>query len=102
MIDKTQIKALASPQRIEILRLLADPAKHFSHQWSADPATDGVCISLIVEALGLSQPTVSRHLEVLKQAGFIEVKQLHRWSHCKRVDSAIRQYLAAIQDSLQL
>ena len=46
----TQIKAMASPPRMKILRLLAAPGRHFGHQQSADPVEFGVCMTLLAEA----------------------------------------------------
>lgn len=102
VLKQLRIKALASETRIEILRLLAEPAKNFEHQWSADPTKEGVCMQLIAKALGFSQPTVSRHLDILKQAGFITVQQHQKWSHCKRNDKAITEYLNSLSSELLL
>ena len=93
MDRSTQIKAMASAQRLKIMNLLARPAQHFGDQWSADPAEFGVCMTLIAEALGVSQPTASRHLDILKQAGFITVQRHMKWSYCKRDEAAIADYL---------
>lgn len=93
MERSTQIKSMASEQRLKILQLLARPADHFGDQWSADPAEFGVCMTLIAEALGVSQPTASRHLDILKQAGFITVQRHMKWSYCKRDETAISGYL---------
>ena len=84
---------MASEQRLKILRLLAQPQRHFGHQWSADPVDMGVCMTLIAQALGVTQPTASRHLDMLRQAGFITVRRHLKWSYCKRDDAAIRDYL---------
>lgn len=93
MDRSTQIKAMASEQRLKILHLLAHPAEQFGDQWSADPVEFGVCMTLIAEALGVSQPTTSRHLDILKQAGFITVQRHMKWSYCKRDETAIAGYL---------
>lgn len=50
-------------------------------------------MTLIAEALGVSQPTASRHLDILKRAGFITVRKRLNWSYCKRDETAIREYL---------
>ncbi|GHG97185.1 ArsR/SmtB family transcription factor [Pseudodonghicola xiamenensis] len=94
MDRSTQIKAMSGAPRLKILRLLANPQAHFGHQWSADPVEFGVCMSLIAEALEVAQPTASRHLELLKQAGFITVRKHAKWSYCKRDEAAIRDYLS--------
>lgn len=97
-----QIKAMASESRLRVLQLLAEPKRHFSHQWSADPAEFGVCMTLIAEALAIAQPTASRHLDILRQAGFITVQRHLKWSYCKRDDAAIREYLGWLGSELRL
>jgi len=92
MERSTQIKAMASEVRMEILRLLAEPEKHFVKQWSADPVEFGVCMTLIAEALNVAQPTASRHLDILKQAQLISVRKHQKWSYCQRNEVAIRDY----------
>lgn len=85
---------MASEQRLRILRLLAAPDANFGHQWSADPEEFGICMTLIAEALAIAQPTASRHLDLLRQAGFITVRRHLKWSYCRRDEAAIRDYLA--------
>ncbi|RIY00264.1 transcriptional regulator [Aureimonas flava] len=90
---ETQIKALASEARLAILRVLADPKTHFAHQRSADPVEVGVCMTLIAEALGVAQPTASRHLHILRQAKFVTVRRHLKWSYCQRDDRRIQEHL---------
>lgn len=100
MDRSTQVKAMASEARMSVLRLLAEPEKRFANQWSADPVEFGVCMTLIAEAMGVAQPTASRHLEILKKAGFIIVRKHQKWSYCKRDEAAIRDYLAWLRQEL--
>ena len=78
----TVFKALSEPHRIEIIELLRD---------------DEQPVSQLVERLGLRQPTVSKHLRVLKDAGLVE----------SRVDAQRRLYrvrtepLAELDDWLE-
>ena len=59
-------KALADPNRVEIMRLLN--------------GQDGaLCACDIVEYLDLSQPTVSHHLKVLRDAGLLESARKGLW-----------------------
>ncbi|WP_269585574.1 ArsR/SmtB family transcription factor [Roseibium sp. Sym1] len=95
-----QIKALASENRMQILRLLMAPGTEFSHQESADPETVGVCMNLIAERLGVSQPTVSRHIELLRRAGFLTVRKQQKWSYCARDEDALREYHGWLAGSL--
>ncbi|HOJ39092.1 MAG TPA: metalloregulator ArsR/SmtB family transcription factor [bacterium] len=58
-------KALANRNRIRILKLLA-----------ARP----MCVCELRFVLGIAQPTVSRHLQALKQAGLIEDQTNGVWT----------------------
>jgi DNA-binding transcriptional ArsR family regulator len=89
----TQTRAMASAQRLEILRLLRAPGERFGTQRSADPTEVGVCVSLLADALGVSQPTASRHIDLLRQAGFVTVRRRNKWSYCKRDEAALADYL---------
>ena len=89
---ETQVKALSGQTRIRILQLLLDPAQNFSHQESADPESFGVCMNLISEALDMSQPTISRHIGLLRQAGFVNVQKFKQWSYCKRDEKALSEF----------
>ena len=97
-----QMKALASEPRLKVLQLLAEPKQHFGDQWSADPAEFGVCMTLIAEALEVAQPTASRHLDILRQAGFIAVRKHMKWSYCKRDEAAIQDYLNWLSKEIRL
>jgi ArsR family transcriptional regulator len=96
------MKAMASEQRLKVLKLLIDPAKHFGHQWSADPKEFGVCMTLIADALAVSQPTASRHLDILRQAGFLTVRKHLKWSYCRRDEAAIGDYFDWLKTELSL
>jgi ArsR family transcriptional regulator len=62
------LKALADPSRLRLLSLVA--------------AHDGAeaCVCDLTEPLGLSQPTVSHHLKVLADAGFLTRSQRGTWA----------------------
>jgi ArsR family transcriptional regulator, arsenate/arsenite/antimonite-responsive transcriptional repressor len=58
-----RFKALGDPARVSIVNCLAGSGE--------------VCVCELTGPLGLSQPTVSHHLRVLREAGLIEVAR-HR------------------------
>ena len=60
------LKALADPMRLRILDLLAQQ-------------TGPLCVCDITAAFDVGQPTISHHLRVLRQAGFIESKKEGIW-----------------------
>jgi ArsR family transcriptional regulator len=59
-------------------------------------------MQLIAERLRLSQPTVSRHIELLKRAGFITVRRQQKWSYCSRNEDELAGYYGWLHDSLQI
>ncbi len=60
------MKAAADGTRLRILNILAGGP---------------LCVCEIVEAIGLSQSTVSRHLSILKGAGLIEDEKRGKWAY---------------------
>lgn len=95
-----QSKALASDARLSILEWLTEPDVHFSHQVTGKPGEIGVCVTLLTDKLGMAQPTVSRHLELLRRAGFLSVNKIGRWSFFARNEAAISDYKDWINDHL--
>ena len=61
-------KAIADPTRIRILNLLAQ---------SAQP----VCVCDIVDHFPLGQPTISHHLKVLRDVGFVVAERRGTFMH---------------------
>jgi ArsR family transcriptional regulator len=79
------MKALADPARLRLLSLI-----------QAQPGGEA-CVCHLTEPLGLSQPTVSHHLEVLLQAGLVEREQRGSWAYYRVVPeplAALREVLA--------
>lgn len=75
-------KALADPNRIEILRLLA--------------GQEGpLCACDIVGHVDLSQPTVSHHLKVLREAGLLKSGKSGLWSFYS-IDPSATEALEAL------
>jgi ArsR family transcriptional regulator len=95
-----QAKALAHDSRLKILGWLTEPRAHFAHQLYADPVDVGVCVTMLTEKLGASQPTVSRHLDLLRRADFISVNKVERWSFYRRNEEDIADYKTWLATSL--
>jgi DNA-binding transcriptional ArsR family regulator len=72
-------EALANSRRREILHWLQDPGAHFPPQEHGDLLTDGACAVFIVQKLGVSQPTASRHLGVLVDAELLIATRRKNW-----------------------
>ncbi|MEC7506105.1 MAG: metalloregulator ArsR/SmtB family transcription factor [Actinomycetota bacterium] len=83
------LKALASDKRLKILVWLKDVQANFPPQEHGDPVTEGACNLFIVEKLGVSQPTGSRHLKVLVDAGLVVATRRKGWTYYRRNEDAI-------------
>ncbi|WP_282947874.1 ArsR/SmtB family transcription factor [Cellulomonas endometrii] len=71
------LKALADPARLRLLSIIA--------------AHDGgeACVCDLTEPVGLSQPTVSHHLKVLTEAGFVTREKRGVWAYFTIVPGAV-------------
>jgi DNA-binding transcriptional ArsR family regulator len=90
------LRALANDRRLLILQWLKHPKAHFRAQADGDLVADGVCGVLIAEELGVSQPTVSEHLKILAQAGWLSSKRVKQWTFYKRNEAQIAKIKRAI------
>ena len=71
------LKTIADPARIRLLSLI-----------QSQP--DGeACVCHLTEPLGLSQPTVSHHLRVLRNAGLVERERRGSWAYYRVVPEAL-------------
>lgn len=59
------LSALAEPTRLEAMRLLADGSEH--------------CVCELMRKLGATQSRMSRHMQVLKQAGLVADRRDAQW-----------------------
>ena len=78
------LKALADPTRVRILGLLAGGP---------------VCVCHIHDALGIPQPTASRHLASLRRAGLVDSRRDGLWVHYRVAnieDEAIRTLVQTV------
>ncbi len=65
----TTLKALADPARLRLLSIVASSAGQEA------------CVCDLIEPVGLSQPTVSHHLKVLTEAGFLTRSKRGTWAY---------------------
>ncbi|GGI46576.1 ArsR family transcriptional regulator [Agromyces flavus] len=74
-----KLKALADPTRLRLVSMVA--------------ASDGeeACVCDLIDPVGLSQPTVSHHLKILMEAGFLTRSKRGTWAYYKLVPGALGQ-----------
>lgn len=82
------LKALADPARLRLLSIIA--------------AHDGgeACVCDLTEPVGLSQPTVSHHLKVLAEAGFVTREKRGVWAYYTLVPGAVGALTAHLGEHL--
>ena len=59
-----------------------------------------LCVCELMQVLGMSQPRISRHLGVLKNAGLVNDRREGKWVYYSLQDSADENELQTILDSL--
>ena len=79
-----------------VLKALADPARLRLLSLVADRPTAAACACDLTEPLGLSQPTVSHHLKVLVEAGFLDGEKRGVWTWYSLVPDAVERAVAAL------
>ena len=94
------LSALANDKRLQVLEWLKEPGKHFPPQVFGDLEKDGVCSVFIATKLGISQPTVSRHLNQLVDAGLLRSKRIKQWTFYSRDEKEIKAATKLLSDSL--
>src|SRR5436190_1508033 len=70
-----RFKALADPTRVAIVNSLS--------------AAGEVCVCNLTATFELSQPTISHHLKILREAGLVESTRRGTWSFYRLVPEAI-------------
>ena len=99
MLDR-QLKAIANPQRRQVLEWLRDPLANFPSQVDGDLVADGVCAVRIEEKLGLAQPTTAQHLRVLVDAGLLIPKRIKQWTFYRRNEAGLTALRTALAEQL--
>lgn len=77
-----RFKALADPTRVAIINCLS--------------AADEVCVCNLTATFDLSQPTISHHLKILREAGLVESSRRGTWAYYRLVPEAIDELRGAL------
>ena len=93
-------QALASGKRLQILKWLKDPRRHFAPQVDGDLVRDGVCGLRIAEKLGVSQPPASEHLRILTAAGLLRSRKIKQWMFYRRDAAGLRRARRTLSELL--
>ena len=77
-----KFKALADPTRVAIVNCLS--------------AADEVCVCNLTDTFDLSQPTISHHLKILREAGIVTASRRGTWAYYRLVPEAIAELRGAL------
>ena len=80
------MKALSDPNRVRIIKMLQHKV---------------MCVCELQAALQLAQPTVSRHLQVLEDAGLVICQKEGLWVNCLLPQKPASPYAATLLANLQ-
>jgi ArsR family transcriptional regulator, arsenate/arsenite/antimonite-responsive transcriptional repressor len=80
-----KLKAIADPARLRLLSIVA--------------GSEGqeACVCDLTEPIGLSQPTVSHHLKVLMDAGFLTRSKRGTWAYYALVPGELDSLAALLR-----
>ena len=78
-------KALGDENRIQILKLLHNGEK---------------CACKLLDALNISQPTLSHHMKILCDAGIVTGRKEGKWVHYSMCGEGVAQVRALMKDLL--
>jgi ArsR family transcriptional regulator len=77
-----RFRALADPTRVAIVNRLAQAAE--------------TCVCDLTAAFALSQPTISHHLKVLREAGLVEATRRGTWAYYRVEPETLAGLAAAL------
>ena len=80
------MKAVSDPNRVKLLKILQ---------------TRVLCVCEIQALLGIAQPTVSKHLKVLEEAGLVTFKKDGLWVNYSLADGNKSPYAATVLGNLR-
>ena len=85
-----QLKAISDPARLTILECLKNP------RCCALDLDKGMCACDIESQLELSQPTISHHMKVLREAGLVDAEKVGQWMWYRSNEKALKELSRAI------
>jgi DNA-binding transcriptional ArsR family regulator len=102
-LPMAQPRVVTAPRNLtlEVLRALAHPARMevMAHIAARGP----LCVCHLNEDLDYSQPTISKHLGLLRRVGLVEARREGRWVYYsvnEEVLDAARGFLDDLRDSM--
>ena len=95
------LKALSNSRRFQIVEWLRDPENYFPSQVDGDLVEDGVCIGFLTRKLGISQPSVTAHMQHLENSGLVTSRQIKNWVFYKLQEASLEEFMTILSSKLQ-
>ena len=89
-----RLQAIADPARRRILQVLKEKGG------CSIGKEVGLCASDIETRIPLSQPTISHHMSVLRNAGLVEAEKLGQWMWYRRNETALHEFTRTLRENL--
>lgn len=101
LLPVTSVPAAPSPKPVDAalaasFAALADPVRLQLLSMIRDAGAEGACVCNLVAPTGKSQPTVSHHLKVLREAGIVATTKRGTWVWYHVVDDELDRLRAAL------
>ena len=96
-LSEGAVSAERAESMAPVLSALADPVRLRIVSMILDSPAGSSCGCDLEEPLGLSQPTVSHHLKVLREAGLVEGERRGRWVHYSVVEERLEEVASALR-----
>ena len=80
------MKALSDPNRVKIIKMLQQK---------------NLCVCEMQNALGISQPNVSKHLKILEEAGLVDYQKDGLWVNYFLADGRNSPYASSVLGNLK-
>ena len=94
VVRETPLEPAAADRVAAAFKVLSDPAR--LRLLTMIAAGDETCVCNLTDEMGLSQPTISHHLKVLLDAGFIAREKRGTWAYYSLVPEALSILRAAL------
>jgi ArsR family transcriptional regulator len=88
------LHAISDPARRRILKALKQKG------CCSIGKPSGMCACDIEQKVGLSQPTISHHMAILRKAGLVQAEKHGPWMWYRRDERALRELAEALADGL--
>jgi len=80
------LKAIGEENRLQIIRLLLK---------------SNLCVGALARTLNISEPAVSQHLKILREAGLVRGEKLGYWTHYRVEKELIRKSSHYLQELIE-